>query len=156
MATNTTTTSSFNPFETAIKAYLDKRADEDALFAMTYVKPQKSIKECCEWIMEQVTKMNTKREKCLAVSDEEVYGMAVHYYDEDDCKPASKTKVIAKVAAPAAKQAAAAASKPAAATSTATKANTASKAAKPGKSKVVEKTADGSRNKGDFFASLFE
>lgn len=74
----------FTPFETAIKNYLDKRAEEDAQFATTYAKPNKNIKECCKYIFQQVEKNKPKGERCVGVSDDEVFGLAVHYYDEDD------------------------------------------------------------------------
>lgn len=74
----------FTPFETAIKTYLDKRAQEDPQFATTYAKPNKSIAECCKYIFQEVEKGKKKSERCVGVSDDEVYGLAVHYYDEDD------------------------------------------------------------------------
>lgn len=39
-----------NSFQDTIKAYLDKRAKEDSLFAVTYAKENKNIKDCCLWI----------------------------------------------------------------------------------------------------------
>ncbi|TGY79067.1 PcfK-like family protein [Lepagella muris] len=74
----------FTPFETAIKKYLDKRAEEDPQFAASYTKPNKSIEECCKYIFQQVEKNKPKGERCVGVSDDEVFGLAVHYYDEDD------------------------------------------------------------------------
>lgn len=74
----------FTTFETAIKNYLDKRAEDDAQFATTYAKPNKNIKECCKYIFQQVEKNKPKGERCVGVSDDEVFGLAVHYYDEDD------------------------------------------------------------------------
>lgn len=74
----------FTPFETAIKTYLDKRAQEDPQFAITYAKPNKNIEECCKYIFQEVEKGKKKGERCVGVSDDEVYGLAVHYYDEDD------------------------------------------------------------------------
>lgn len=38
-------------FKQAIKAYLDKRAEEDSLFAPKYANEKKSIDECCSYIM---------------------------------------------------------------------------------------------------------
>ena len=64
-------------FKQAIKAYLDKRAEEDSLFAPKYANEKKSIDECCSYIMGEAR----KRGNAVAISDEEVYGMAVHYYD---------------------------------------------------------------------------
>ena len=40
-----------NNFETVIKNYLDNRAREDSLFAETYKKPGKNLKECCRYII---------------------------------------------------------------------------------------------------------
>lgn len=66
-------------FEDTIKAYLDKRASEDDLFAESYAKEGKSIEECCNYILNEV-----QRSGCCGFADEEIYGMAVHYYDEDN------------------------------------------------------------------------
>lgn len=67
--------------ETAIKKYLDNRAKSDELFAAKYNNPKKSIQECCSYITGEAY---ARAEGGTAViSDEEVYGMAVHYYDED-------------------------------------------------------------------------
>ena len=67
-----------------IKKYLDDRAKKDKLFAKTYAKENKNIDDCFKYICGEVSKMREKGEKCLMLSDAEVYGMAVHYYDEDD------------------------------------------------------------------------
>lgn len=48
-------------FENTIKNYLDGRAKEDSLFAETYKKENKSIEECCKYIMQQAQKMYNKR-----------------------------------------------------------------------------------------------
>ena len=66
-------------FQNTIKAYLDKRASEDIQFAESYAKENKSIEECCNYILNQVQKSG-----CNGFADDEIYGMAVHYYDEDD------------------------------------------------------------------------
>lgn len=71
-----------NSFNEAIKAYLDKRAVEDPLFAPKYANPKKSIDECCSYILGEAR----KRGNAVAISDEEVFGMVVHYYDEEDIK----------------------------------------------------------------------
>lgn len=70
-------------FKEAIKRYLDERAKNDEQFAVSYAKENKSIKECCEYIIGEVRKSGGN---VVAKSDEEVYGLAVHYYDEDDIK----------------------------------------------------------------------
>ena len=71
-----------DPFQKSIQTYLEQRAKEDELFAVSFAKPNKSLKECCNYIMGEAR----KRGNAVAISDAEVYGMAVHYYDEDDIK----------------------------------------------------------------------
>ena len=66
-------------FKDTIKAYLDQRAQSDPLFATSYQKEGKNIDECCNYIIQVVQKM-----KVNGLSDDEVFGLAVHYYDEDD------------------------------------------------------------------------
>ena len=79
-------------FQEVIKSYLDERAKTDELFAESYAKKNKSIRECCDYIMSEAR----KRGSAVAISDAEVFGMAVHYYDEDDIK-VSRTPANAKV-----------------------------------------------------------
>lgn len=71
-----------NSFQAAIKSYLDERAKADELFAKAYNKENKSIDECCSYILGEAK----KRGNAVAISDAEVFGMAVHYYDEDNIK----------------------------------------------------------------------
>lgn len=73
-----------NSFQDTIKAYLDKRAQEDPLFAVTYAKKNKNIKDCCSYITGRAKKEQSGG--CAVISHEEVFGWAVHYYDEDDIK----------------------------------------------------------------------
>lgn len=68
-----------NPFQATINAYLDERAKTDALFAASYAKEGKNIEECCNYIIQEVRKL-----KVAGITDEEVFGLAVHYYDEDN------------------------------------------------------------------------
>ena len=68
--------------ETAIKNYLDNRAKTDELFAAKYANPKKSIDECCKYITGEA--YAKAKNGCAVISDEEVYGMAVHYYDEEN------------------------------------------------------------------------
>lgn len=68
-------------FKETIEAYLIKRAAEDELFAVTYKKENKSLEECCNYVMECAQKGG-----CQGYTDDEVFGWAVHYYDEDDIK----------------------------------------------------------------------
>lgn len=70
-----------NAFKETIKTYLDKCAAEDELFAETYKKENKSLDECCNYIMQCA-----KEGGAQGYTDPEVFGWAVHYYDEDDIK----------------------------------------------------------------------
>lgn len=72
----------FINFEDAIEAHLNKLAETDELFAKTYAKKNKSVKECCKYIMSEAKKA-AKGGVSVALSDEDVYNLAVHYYDED-------------------------------------------------------------------------
>ena len=66
-------------FKQTIKAYLDERAKNDELFAVSYAKENKNMDNCVTFILNQV-----KRSKCIGLTDEEVYSLAVHFFDEDD------------------------------------------------------------------------
>ena len=73
----------------AIKSYLDERARTDELFARSYAKKNKSIDECFAYIMGEALKNSiaiASGAKGCAMDNDVVYGMAVHYYDEDDIK----------------------------------------------------------------------
>ena len=68
-------------FKAAIKTCLDERAKADELFAATYAKQGKSLDDCVNYILQQVQKQGY-----AGYTDDEIYRMAVHYYDEDDLK----------------------------------------------------------------------
>lgn len=87
-----------NTFESAIQKYLENRAKSDPLFAETYKKENKSIKECCQYIYSQARKA-AKGGSAVGIDDETVYGWAVHYYDEDDIK-VENVKESVEVSAP--------------------------------------------------------
>lgn len=67
-----------NPFEATIKAYLDDFAAKDMDFKGRYENPNKSIQECCNYIYGQVQQSGRK-----GFTDDEVFQMARHYYQED-------------------------------------------------------------------------
>ena len=75
-------TQKLSPFEAAIKAHLDKRAAEDELFAKSYAKENKSIKECCRYLVGE--EYDRCKSATSIMDDATTYGLAVHYYDEDD------------------------------------------------------------------------
>ena len=66
-------------FKRTIQEYLEVRAKTDELFAKSYAKPNKSIDECITYILNEV-----QRSGCNGFDDDEVFGIAVHYYDEDN------------------------------------------------------------------------
>lgn len=72
------------PFENAIKEYLDARAKEDVKFAEKYSNGKKSIEECCRFILGEMRKK--AKIGMYGATDAEVFGLAVHYYDEEDIK----------------------------------------------------------------------
>ncbi len=66
----------------AIKKYLDHRAATDELFAASYAKKNKTLDECFSYILSEARKRGTH----VCMTDDEVFSLAVHYYDEDDIK----------------------------------------------------------------------
>ena len=85
----------FTSFEVAIKTYLDSVAEKDELFAKSYKNPKKSIKECCTYLMNEAKK--AAKNGSIACKDEEIYGLAMHYYDEEDIEVGDasvNTKVV--------------------------------------------------------------
>lgn len=69
-------------FKEVIQEHLNERAKKDSLFAETLKKPNKNIDDCITYILNEV-----KKSGCAGFADEEIFGMAVHFYDEDDLKP---------------------------------------------------------------------
>ncbi|CAK7059474.1 MAG: hypothetical protein BACD_00288 [Bacteroides rodentium] len=67
------------PFKNAIQSYLEQRAEYDELFARSYRNPLKNIEDCITYILNEV-----HRSGCNGLDDDEVFGMAVHYFDEAD------------------------------------------------------------------------
>lgn len=81
-----------NPFQQSISDYLQGRGQADELFAETLKKPAKNIKDCCTYILNEVKRSNRQ-----GFSDDEIFNMAVHYYDEDNIKvgePVTNAKVV--------------------------------------------------------------
>ena len=66
-------------FKRTIQMYLEQRAAEDALFAKNYRNPAKNIDDCVTYILNYVQKSG-----CNGFTDGEIYGQAVHYYDENE------------------------------------------------------------------------
>ncbi len=68
-----------SPFKDAIQSYLEQRAEYDELFARSYRNPLKNIEDCMTYILNEVQKSGFS-----GFDDDEVFSMAVHYYDEAD------------------------------------------------------------------------
>ena len=83
-----------NSFKQTIQSYLDKRAKSDELFAVAYRKKNKSIDECLAYIMGEALKESSTISsgvKGCGMDNDIVFGMAVHYYEEDDIKVNKQT-----------------------------------------------------------------
>jgi len=79
-------------FTRTVLTYLEQRASTDALFAQSFAKENKNIDDCCIYILNEVQKSG-----CNGFADEEIYSMAVHYYDEDNIeigKPMSNAHIV--------------------------------------------------------------
>lgn len=74
-----------------IKDYLDERASQDELFAKSYAKSNKNIDECYDYIVGEARKQCNDSDS-VCISDDVVYGWAVHYYDEDNIKVGRSTE----------------------------------------------------------------
>src|SRR3954454_5640410 len=82
-----------NGFKIVIEQYLQQRAAQDELFAATLAKPNKNIDDCITYILNTVRKSGQ-----TGFADEEIFGMAVHYYDEDEIEIGDKSiKATVKV-----------------------------------------------------------
>lgn len=62
-----------------LEEHLKSVANNDALFAETLKKPNKNIEDCITYILNEV-----KKKGYNWLEDDEVFGMAIHYYDEDN------------------------------------------------------------------------
>lgn len=72
-------------FTRTIAGYLNLRAATDPLFAPNLAKPHKNIEDCITYILKQV-----QQSGCNGFEDDEIYSMAVHYYDEDNLEVGSR------------------------------------------------------------------
>ena len=79
-------------FQQAIKDHLEKMAAQDEAFAEKFASKceteDESIKKCCSYIVSEVQK-KYKQGNSAVLTNDEVFGMAMHYYDEDITPPKS-------------------------------------------------------------------
>ena len=66
-------------FKNSIQPIWNRRAEYDELFARSYRNPLKNIEDCITYILNYVQKSG-----CNGFDDDEIFGQAVHYYDEAD------------------------------------------------------------------------
>ena len=66
-------------FKETVSKHLNCLAEKDLLFAETLKKPSKNIDDCITYILNTV-----KDSGCNGFTDDEVFGMAIHYYDEEN------------------------------------------------------------------------
>jgi len=79
-------------FKADIEKYLIDLAKTDELFFITLQKPGKNVDDCITYILNTV-----KTSDSNGFTDNEIYGMAVHYYEEDNInvgKPISCQVVV--------------------------------------------------------------
>ena len=76
-----------NHFVTTIKDYLDKLAQNDAAFAQKYEEGKKDVEGCCRYIISEVKESGRE-----GFADEEIYGMAIHFFDEGLESPSGAIK----------------------------------------------------------------
>lgn len=79
---------SSNPWIKRIGNYLLSRED----LASKLNNPKKSLKECFDYILIEISKKATKEDGVALAcgEDEELYALAVHYFDEDDIEMSEK------------------------------------------------------------------
>ena len=85
-----------NTFEKIIKDYIEKFAQGDAVFASKYEKSGKDIEGCCRYIKSEARKQ--AQNGCAVIKDDEVFGWAVHYFDEGMTAPKDSPIAEVKVA----------------------------------------------------------
>ena len=66
-------------FADTIRHYLEQRAEKDVLFAVKFANPSKSVEDCVTYIINEV-----KKSGCNGFTDDEIFGKAVHYFEESE------------------------------------------------------------------------
>ena len=66
-------------FADTIRHYLEKRAENDVLFAVKFANPSKSVEACVTYIINEV-----KKSGCSGFTDDEIFGKAIHYFEESE------------------------------------------------------------------------
>ena len=82
-----------NTFENIIKEYIEGVCKTDEVLAGKYEKSGKDIEGCCKYIKSEAKKK--AKNGCAVIEDAEVFGWAIHYFDEEMTAP--KEEVACKV-----------------------------------------------------------
>lgn len=82
-----------NTFENIIKEYIETACKSDEVLAGKYEKSGKDITGCCKYIKSEAKKK--AKNGCAVIADAEVFGWAIHYFDEGMTAP--KDEVACKV-----------------------------------------------------------
>ncbi len=65
-------------FKDIIQSHLTGVANTDSNFAKSFTNPEKKIEDCITYILNTV-----KSSGKMGFADDEIFGMAMHYYDEE-------------------------------------------------------------------------
>lgn len=79
-------------FKEIIQKHLENFALEDVVFAEKLKNKSKNIDDCVQYILNEVKKSGIN-----GFSDDEIFGMAIHYYDEEKIdigKPIPKVQIV--------------------------------------------------------------
>ena len=79
-------------FKNTIQEHLDKIAIEDKQFAKKLENPKKNIDDCIQYILNTVKKTGAN-----GFIDDEIFGMAIHYIDEETIDIGEKIEMEVKV-----------------------------------------------------------
>ena len=72
-------------FENIIKEYIETACKTDEVLAGKYEKSGKDIEGCCKYIKAEAKKK--AKNGCAVIADAEVFGWAIHYFDEGMTAP---------------------------------------------------------------------
>lgn len=75
-----------NAFIDTIRQYLENKAKSDALFAIKFANPSKSVEDCVTYIINEV-----KKSGCNGFTDSEIFGKAIHYFEEAEIEVGNST-----------------------------------------------------------------
>ena len=70
-------------FQDTIAQYLMARAEKDPMVAVKLANPSKTMAQCCAYIIGEV-----KKSGCCGFTDDEIFGWAMHFWDEPEIEVA--------------------------------------------------------------------